>query len=282
MVDNANPLRKFFRQPAVYIKLPSDGNFWPEGSVSIPPNRELPVYPMTALDEITYRTADSLFNGSAIVNVIQSCVPNIKDAWQVPSVDVDTILVAIRIASAGHQMDFDSVCPHCQNENNFGLDLRTVLDGVRLPNYGESIGIGNIEIFFKPLSYQQMNQNATLQFEDQKLIEMIPNADIPENEKLRRLNEAFLKLSAMTLDALSQSISMIKADNEIVTESQYIKEFVANCSRDVFDKVRERIVELKEQGELKPLKIRCQNPECQKDYETPFTLDVSNFFASAS
>jgi len=135
MSENANPLKRFFRQPAIYIKLPSGGQHWAPDSLEMPQNGELAVYPMTAMDEITYRTADALFNGSAVVNVIQSCIPAIKNAWHIPSIDVDTILVGIRIASYGHEMQFDSDCPHCQNENTFGLDLRTVMDGIRSPDY---------------------------------------------------------------------------------------------------------------------------------------------------
>lgn len=282
MPDNANPLRKFFRQPAIFIKLPSDGNFYPEGSLDMPPNRELPVYPMTAMDEITYRTADALFNGAAVVNVVQSCVPNIKNAWQIPGMDLDTILVAIRIATYGHEMEFESPCPHCANENTFGLDLRTVLDGIKSPDYSENVSMGDIEIYFRPLSYEQMNQNSVAQFEDQKLLEMLPDANIPNDEKVRRLNEAFTKLSMMTMTALALSISMIRVNNEVVVEPEFIDEFVKNCDRDIFGRIRDHIVNLKAQTELKPLKIRCQNPECLKDYETPFTLDPSNFFASAS
>jgi hypothetical protein len=282
MPENANPLKRFFRQPAIYIKLPSGGQHWAPGSLEMPQNGELPVYPMTAMDEITYRTADALFNGSAVVNVVQSCVPAIKNAWHIPSMDLDTILVGIRIASYGHEMQFDSDCPHCQHENTFGLDLRTVMDSIRSPDYTQTIRAGDLELYFRPLDYEQVNRNAMVQFEDQKLLEILPNADIPEEEKVQKLTAAFLKLTEMTMSALSQSIAMIRAETEIVTDAEHIEEFVKNCYRDVFERIRNHIVALRDQSELKPLKIRCQNPECQKEYETPFTLDVANFFASAS
>jgi hypothetical protein len=73
--------------------------------------KELPVFPMTAIDEITYRTPDALFNGQAVVNVIQSCIPDIRDAWKTPGADLNAILVAIRIASYGHDMDMTVKCP---------------------------------------------------------------------------------------------------------------------------------------------------------------------------
>lgn len=107
---NSNPLSQYFRQPAIYIKLPSQGNFYPDGALVAMPNGEYPVLPMTTLDEITYRTPDALFNGQAVVSVIESCMPNIKKGWAVPAVDLDTILVAIRIATYGNDLELSTIC----------------------------------------------------------------------------------------------------------------------------------------------------------------------------
>ena len=275
-----NPLRKYFRQPAIFIKLPSDGNFYEPGSLDMPPNRELPVYPMTAMDEITYRTADALFNGTAVVDVVQSCVPNIKNAWKMPSIDLDTILIGIRIASLGHEMEFESTCPHCNHENSFALDLRVVMGNIRNPDYSQSIKHGDIEVFLKPMTYEQVNANSMAQYEDQKLIELLPASDLPEEEKIKRINETFLKLTRMTLAAVSESIGMIRAANEIVVEPEFIQEFINNCDRELYGRVRDTIIKIREESELKPLNIQCQG--CQKEYETPFTLNVTNFFGGAS
>ena len=279
-MSSSNPLQRYFRQPAIFIKLPSNGDFYEPGSLDMPPNGEVPIYPMTAMDEITYRTADALFNGNAVASVIESCVPNIKNAWAIPTMDLDTLLIAIRIASFGHDMDFETVCPSCESENNYGLDLRTVLDTIQSPDYNQTVTVGDIQIFFQPISYQQQNNNSMMQFEDQKLMETVPNADIPESEKINLLNSAFVKLGEMTMNAISQSITAIQAGDEMVTDPEYIREFVKNCERGVFNKIRDRITEIKSFTELKPVKLQCQ--ECSHNYETPFTLDVSNFFGSSS
>ena len=100
----SNPLAKHFRQPALYVKLTSNGSFWPDGSLDLPVTGEIPIYPMTTKDEITLRTPDALINGTSVVKVIESCAPNIKDAWKMPTVDVDSTLIAIRIASYGPKM----------------------------------------------------------------------------------------------------------------------------------------------------------------------------------
>ena len=81
-----NPLKQYFRQPSIYIQLPSGGRFYQEGSLEPTANNEYPVLPMTTLDEITYRTPDALFNGNAVNSVIESCIPNIKSAWGMPEI----------------------------------------------------------------------------------------------------------------------------------------------------------------------------------------------------
>ena len=106
-----NPLVKHLRQPKIYIKLPSEGHYWPSNALEKTQNGEYPVYAMTAKDEITFKTPDALLNGQATVDVIQSCIPNIKDAWQTPSIDLDAILVAIRMASFGEKIDMSAQVP---------------------------------------------------------------------------------------------------------------------------------------------------------------------------
>lgn len=280
MTQTANPLKQYFRQPAIYIRLPSKGKFWADGAVSIPPNQEIPVYPMTAVDEITSRTPDALFNGSAMVKIFESCVPNIKDAWQVPSLDVDTLLVAIRIATYGHGMDIGTKCPSCSNEDEYQLDLRIVLEGITAPDYENPTNIGDLEVHFKPMNYQQLNANSQIQFEDQKLIQMFQNADLPEDEKLKQLGEAFLKITNLTVKSIAQSIGAIKTPNAMVTESEYIEEFLNNCEKSTFNAIRDRAIKLKQDAELKPIKIKCTN--CGHEYDQSFTLDMSNFFDSSS
>jgi len=280
MTNPNNPLQKYFRQPAIYIQLPSGGSYYPEGSLNMPENREFPVYPMTAMDEITYRTADALFNGSAVINVIKSCVPDILDPWQMPANDVDAVLVAIRIATYGHELELESKCPSCEEENDFAIDMRILMDQIKMPDYGNSVQSGDVEIYFRPLSYGQQNQNAIRQFEDQKILQAVPDADLPEEEKLNLINNALVKLGDMTVNAIAQSISVIKAGADSVTDQEHIKEFVANCDRTIFSSLREKIVSLKEQGTMQPVQAKCRS--CGNEYTAPFTLDVSNFFGRDS
>jgi hypothetical protein len=275
-----NPLQQYFRQPAIYIKLPSQGRFYPPNSLEPTVNGEYPVFPMTAIDEITYRTPDALFNGAAVVSVIQSCMPNIKNAWDIPSTDIDTILVAIRIASYGHNMEFSSACPACNEMVDRDLDLRSVLDRIGAPNYDTPVQSGDMEIYFKPLTYKNLNDNNQLQFEEQKILQMLPDTGIENTEKIRLLNEALKKLTNVTIQALSQGIGAIKTPQSLVTEQEYIYEFLQNCERTLFNRIRDFVIDVKGQAEMQPVSLICD--KCQHQYEQSLTLDMSSFFVAAS
>ena len=279
-MNTNNPLRQYFRQPAIYIKLPSQGKFYSPGSLNPSPTGEYPVYPMTAIDEITYRTPDAMFNGQATVNVIQSCVPDIKDAWQLPSIDMDSVLVAIRIASYGHEMEFGTQCPKCQAEGDRVLDLRTVSDSLKTPDYSTCIKSGDIEIYMRPMTYKNLTDNSKMQYENQKLIQMLPDADVLESDKMSAMGAALLKITEVTVKAMVQGIAMIKTPTAMVTESEFIEEMLNNCDRKLFNEIRDRIIELKNVAEMQPMRITCD--ECNHEYEQAITLDMSSFFVPAS
>lgn len=275
-----NPLKQYFRQPAIYVRLPSQGKFYPPGTINLPPTGEIPVLPMTAIDEITYRTPDALFNGQATVSVLQSCVPDILDAWVTPAMDVDTLLISIRIASYGHDMDFGTKCPACGHECEHTVDLRSILDRMRAPDYNVSLKSGDLEIFFRPMTYKNLNDNNALQYENQKLLQLLPDSEVADAEKMTALGAALKRITEITVQALSQSIAVVKTPQALVSEADYIEELLNNCDRDLFNRIRDHIVDLKSQSEMQSMQLAC--PECKHEYQQAITLDMSSFFEPAS
>ena len=77
----------------------------------MPQSGEVGVYPMTAKDEMLLKTPDALLNGEATVTVIQSCIPAIKNAWAMPSIDCDAALMTIRMATYGNKMTVPITVP---------------------------------------------------------------------------------------------------------------------------------------------------------------------------
>ena len=272
---NTNPLKQYFRRPEIYLKLPSGGNFYPADSIDLPENKELPIYPMTAIDEITSKTPDALFNGTAVVDIIKSCVPNIKDPWSIPSIDLDPILVAIRAASNGNLLDIESTCPSCNEQASYNVNLLGLLSKIEVGNYNELVLLNELSFKFKPFTYQKVNSINMTQFEIEQSINKLQNIEDPE---LRQSESAstMQKLNKLSIELISESIEYISTPAEIVHEKEYILDFLENCDRKTFEKLRSTAVTLRETSQLKPLNVTCIH--CSHEYTQKLTLNVSDFF----
>ena len=66
----------------------------------------------------------------------------------------------------------------------------------------------------------------------------------------------------------------------MVTDTAQIEEFLVNAPKEVFNRLKEHAIKLREATELAPVNIVCDG--CQNEYKQEFTLDMSNFFETAS
>jgi hypothetical protein len=278
-----NPLANYMRQPKIYIMLPSRGEFWPKGSIEFPENGEFPVFSMTARDELLFKTPDALMNGQAVVDVIQSCIPAIKDAWVIPTIDLDTILIAIRLATYGEKMPFTHKVPGTNEEVEYEIDLRMLLDQQQNNQWIDQVAINSeFIICVKPLTYRHMTQTSIKSFETTRILSMVNDESISDEKKIEMFHNSFNNLTKVTGDLMSSSIfKIITADSE-VTDARYISEFVNNADKEIFDVVQNHLNSLKVTNELKPLKFETTEEQqaagAPKTYEVPINFNDSDFF----
>lgn len=270
-----NPLQQYFRRPALYLKLPSGGLGYTENSIDLPENGELPVYPMTAIDEITARTPDALYNGVAVVELIKSCVPNIKDPWQVPQLDLDPILLAIKMATNGSTMEIDTKCPSCEELGKFDVNLTMLLSEYKPGDYETPLKMGELSIKFQPLTYKKINETSNSQFDIQRVLRVIQ--DMPDgDERSQKSTEILTQMNNIAMDLIVASIEYISTPAGLVLDKSYIKEFLQNVDLKTYDSIKDASIELKQSTDTKPLKFKCVH--CSHEYEQPFNVNVTDFF----
>ena len=276
-----NPLAKHFRQPALYLKLPSKGAHWPEGSIDLPLNNEIPVLPMSTKDEITLKTPDALLNGQGVVNVIESCCPNIKNAWLMPSIDVDSAIIAIRIASYGNEMDFGATCPHCKETSDYAIDLSVILDNIESPVYVQKVVAEDLKIKLKPQAYFNVNKSNMIAFEEQQILQTLGQiADNPEEAKVA-FDQQLSKIIDLNIALLTGSTDYVELpDGTIVSDEAYINEFYTNCDSKIIKIIRNKLEELSKQGGIKPIAVNCHS--CEKEFNVGIEFDFASFFAIGS
>ena len=270
-----NPLKQYFRRPAIYLKLPSLGKMYDSGVVDLPENSELPIYPMTAIDEITARTPDALFNGAAMVDIMKSCVPNIKNPWAINSVDLDAILIAIRAATNGNMLEIESTCPSCTEDASYNVNLIGLLSKIVVDEYNNNVTLDEMSVAFKPITYKSYNKLNLSQFELEKNVRKM-NELTSDEERLQYSKDMMKQLNELTMLLVSESIDNITTPSFVVNEKEYILDFLHNCDRNSFVKLKEHTIKLREDAQLKPLPVKCIH--CEHEYNQTIALNVSDFF----
>lgn len=274
----------YMRQPKIYIKLPSGGNYWPLGSLDISENGEYPVYSMTAKDELLLKVPDALMNGQAVTDVIQHCIPNIKNAWHVPAIDLDVVLIAIRLATYGEIMNVP-VTVGDSLQLDYQVDLRVVMDQLlNQVSWDPIVPISDeLTVFVKPVDYMSITKSAIQSFETEKIIQMVNNDKISEEDKVKLFQESFKKISDATLGSVSGSISRIDSNNGSTDNAQHIREFVDNIDKEIFNKIQTHLEILRDKNAIKPMKVAVteemkEHGVTDETIEIPITFDPSTFF----
>jgi hypothetical protein len=278
-----NPLLNIVRQPKIYIKLPSQGKFWPEGSLSHSINGEYPVYSMTAKDELLLKTPDALLNGQAVVDVIQHCMPNILNAWYIPSLDLEAILIAIRLATFGESFDLD-IDLGVEEKFTYTLDLRVLLDTINQTiNWDPVVEIDNQMVcYVRPLYYKEMTESSLEIFETQRIITMLSNDSLSQEQKIETFRESFKKLSDINIQLINSVVYKIESTVGTVENVDFIREFLEECDSSIFNKIKNHLDVMKKNNTMKPLTIATTDEQRAKGLadtvEVPLTFDQSSFF----
>lgn len=275
-----NILQNYYRQPKIYIKLPSQGKFYPPGSLDVSENGEYPVFAMTAKDELMMKTPDALLNGQATVEVIKSCVPAILNPWEMPSIDLDAILVAIRIATYGQEMDVTSECPECKNLNDYIMDLTGYIGEISNFLYQDVISIPPLTVHIRPFNYREITKTAIKAIEQERIFDIVNDTTISDEEKLERFGASFLKITDLTINVIIDTIDKIDTPEGSVSDKKEISEFIKNCPKDVFQSINDHVTKIKNQIELKAQQVECK--ECNHQFQVAVTMDQANFFAVRS
>ena len=275
-----NPLANYFRQAKFYSPLPSKGRFYPEGSIEWPATGELAIFPMTAKDEMAMRTPDALLNGQSTVEVIHSCIPGISDPWQIPSIDMDVLLISIRMASYGHNMEVRPQCPKCKNEMAYEIDLRNIIAKTLGAEWTDNVKIQELVIGLRPLTYKQINEKSMKTFEEQRMITTLEQAEeISMEEKVAQFNRSFRYLTELTMETVIDQVEYIEMpDGTQVTDRDHIKEFVENADTGIYRAISAQLNKNKEAFDVPPMNVECDNPECGHKFEQNLEFDAVNFF----
>jgi hypothetical protein len=279
-----NPLASFMRQPKIFIKLPSGGEFWPTGSISMSETSEYPVYSMTAKDELMLKIPDAVISGQAVVDVIQHCMPNIKNAWEIPSIDLDVILIAIRLATYGEKMT-TPITLNEDDEMEYTIDLRNVMDSLMANiTWDPTVPITEeLTVYVRPMNYKKISESAVQTFETQKMLQIANSETMSDVDKIKAFKESFNKLTDVTIGIVENSIFRIDSSSGQTDNPKHIKEFIENADKEIFNKIQDHLNKLKDINAIRPIRVpvteEMKARGVKEDViEVPLVFDPATFF----
>jgi len=277
MSEKLNPLSKYFRKPTIYVQIPTGGRFNPEIPKTI--LDEIPVMPMTAIDEISMQNPDALLNGEALMTVISSCVPSIPDPRNLCSIDADLLFLAIKYATYGKTVTHLHTCTKCEEQAEYNIDINNVLEKFPEIQEVEPIKHGDLKIYITPPRIESMTRLALIDVEQQRIlqsIQAVSEDDITEMELAKQFAISFRKVSKQNVDLLISSINRTETPDETVSDEESIMEFMNNIPATIVKEVNDRVkLVTKKPEDLTTFEFTCD--ACDHRDKIKFELNPVNF-----
>ena len=276
----SNPLISAYRKPSLYINLPSGGKYYnPQPKLSV--DGELAVYAMTARDELITKTPDALFNGEATISLLESCCPDIPNPRQIPVNDLMVIMLGIRQASYGREIEVDLTCPECEHVNRVGIDSQNIIDKAMLKNpINNRIQLNEgFIVALKPYNLEDRNTLQIQQIKQVKMIEGLQDPNMDDQSRQDLFGRTFIEMAELTVDLITNCVDSVQApgsDSEAISDKDMIREWLKSITSADYEIIKNKVEDLSADGIENKFNISCQN--CDNKWETEVELDITNFF----
>lgn len=277
MNTEANPLSKYFRKPTIYVQIPTGGRFNPEIDKTI--LDEIPIMPMTAIDEISMSNPDELLNGEALVNLITSCVPTIPEPRNLCNIDADFLYLAIKHATYGKNIEHTHTCSNCEEQADYNIDINSILDKFPEIHDVEPVEYKDLKIYVHPPKMESMTRMALIEVEQTRILKAISDTgdeSITEIELAKQFALSFRKVSKQNVNLLIEAIDRIETLDEVVTDKDTILEFMDNCETKVITRINDQITKVNNRPkDLTTFEFTCD--ACENKEKVRFELNPVNF-----
>ena len=278
-----NPLKSYVRTPKLQVLLPSRGK-WGDAETASKITGEIPVYPMTSKDEVMIKNPDALLNGESVASVLKSCT-GIENVYDLTNNDVEFLLVAIRYATNGNEMEIDAVCPNDQHVNRVAVDLERILDSVEEMDKTYQTKLENgLKVNLRPMSFKNAQRLSLNAFQEATTLQTINDAKLPQTERIKVFNKSFEAIADLAVETMIDAIVSVvvpEGDEEkTVTDKKFIGEWVKGMSSAEAKKIQEKLDEMNREGFDHSYNVVCE--ECGTKFKTSIEFNVSNFFGTGS
>jgi hypothetical protein len=261
-MENFNPLVQNLksRLPGQTFRLPSLAIFYENNELTDDViNGEVHVYPMSAIDEIALNTPDLLINGTAVINVIKRCVPQVNKPEYLLSKDIDYLMACLRFVSYGPTVEITHKHT-CENakQHTYSIPIEPIIkktkeiDPTIVKNTSTITTPEGQKVILKPIVFKD-------------IIELYQSLTI-ENQNTATLVQ----------EKLVENYANMINDVDGVFDKQMIVEWLQSVPINTFTLIRERIEQLLDFGIDPTCEIQCR--DCNEKVIVDIPINPIGFF----
>lgn len=272
-----NPLERYYRTEALSITLPSRGRWF---GVEIPTtvNGEVGILPMTAGDELVLKNPDALLNGSAVEQVIRSCVPALAGIKTLPMCDVEAILLAVKAASYGDGLEYEDKCPNCGEVCVGAKSIRMLLESMTFLEDRYPVRITDEMVtYLRPITFDNQTRLSLATFDEaMKFQALSRREDVSEEEKRVFMDGTMARIRDLNTRMILDSIEKIVVPEGEVVDRHHIMGWLTNAPSGNIRTIEEALKVINNAGVVKSEEVTCGH--CGHEWEMSITVDPSHFF----
>ena len=266
------------RQENVFVRLPSKGNFYKQRP-DLTDDGEIGVRAMTSADEIALKVPDALFNGEATYRVLESCCPRIKDPREMPYNDVDVVLMAIRRATYGNDLQVPVKCKNkeCNHEQEYIKEIDPVLAQIPMLDDTYTVDHNGLTIYLKPIDLQSTTKLQMQAVEQIKINDTLSNFE-GSQEQITSFQESMKAIADSNSDIIARCVYIVELpDKTRVEEPEHIAEWISNIDVVTYNTIMEKLLEV--QSIVMKVVVNGECAKCGTPFSQPLIVDQSHFFA---
>lgn len=290
---NHNPLLdRFNKMPPETFRLPSRGTLYNNGELDGEvTNGEVLVYPMTTVDEITMKSPDMLFQGTAVEKVFKRCIPQVNKPLELLSNDVDYLLMCLRMVTYGPTLELKWDCPECKvKKENEKVSMEGSGDIEATHSREDPESFDNVKGKTYAVSLEKLlKKTRPLEFHNNKDF----NVELKTGEKVVLKPTTFkemLNLYQYDVDALTtpedledfvmDGILAVIQSVDGITNKVHIREWAKKCEAPVMESLQQRIHSANDWGTSYTHTFVCN--KCSFEYTGEIPLNPIEFFTQPS
>lgn len=161
---------------------------------------------------------------------------------------------------------------------DFDVSLPGILDHFGRCEFDGKLVYGDLTIKLRPLTYKEATSFNLENFAFQKRLAQA--VEIQDEEiKQKHIADIFKEVGELQNRVFMAGVESVETPQGVVTERAYIKEWLENADKQLFDKLKEHVNKNNEVWRIPENYIKCDN--CGHEDNFRIELDQSSFFVNA-